>query len=104
MACRLERATQGRCVLPPSPFRPYFSCPLTRKSLCLPSPPAFFFSSEGMTGWTLSTLYNGLARLDWHPGVGPLGGKWKEVYLSAPPPFPPSLLSPPSFPKIKGWG
>jgi hypothetical protein len=59
------------------------------------TPPSLplLFGSEGMTGWTLSTLYNGLARLDWHPGGGPLSGKWKEV---RPPSFPPSL--PPSLP------
>ena len=34
---------------------------------------------EGMTGWTLSTFYNGLARLDWRPGSGPVPGRWTEA-------------------------
>jgi hypothetical protein len=34
---------------------------------------------EGMTGWTLSTFYNGLARLDWRPGSGPVPGLWTEA-------------------------
>ena len=38
---------------------------------------------EGMTGWTLSTFYNGLARLDWRPGTGPIPGRWAEVAATA---------------------
>ena len=35
-----------------------------------------------MTGWTLSTVYNGLARLDWRPGGGPLPGLWTRTSWS----------------------
>ncbi|TFJ82533.1 hypothetical protein NSK_006163 [Nannochloropsis salina CCMP1776] len=43
---------------------------------------------EGMTGWTLSTLYNGLARLDWRPGTNTLREMGQESKWS--PSLPPT--------------